>query len=870
MAALRHLLPGHVPFAAKSLTAVDHLPGSLELNLSIGLPLRNQEALTNLLEQLYEPSSPLYHQYLTPQEFRERFGPTEQDYQRLIGFIQANGLKVIREHSNRVVLDVSGAVSDIEAAFATKLKVYPHPKENRRFFAPEVEPSVEPGLSILDISGLDNYVLPHPASLHLRTPLGQAVPNAGSAPDGSYRGTDFRAAYAPGVVLSGTGQTVGLLEFDGYCASDVATYESGAGLPNVPLQNVLLNGVNGSAGANNAEVALDIEVIVSMAPGLTSVMVYEGTLANTMLNNMALDNRAKQLSSSWTFGINSTTENIFRQFGTQGQSMFQASGDDGAYSDTVPTPADDPNVTVVGGTTLSTSGPGGAWVSETTWNWSATGMGSSASGGGVSTVYAIPSYQKGIDMSSNQGSTRQRDLPDVAMTADNIWVVWNNGSKGAFGGTSASTPLWAGFMALVNQQSVANGHSTLGLLNPALYSVAKGSAYNSCFHDIITGNNTNTASPTKFNAVAGYDLCTGWGTPAGQPLINALAGGTALPPKFNTNPFTLPSANATQPYAGSISNLASDPNPADPLRFAKLSGPNWLGLGLDGTLSGTPSAADVGTNAFTVSVIESAGMSNNATMLIRVNGAPVFTANPFTAPYANAGQLYSGSISLSAMDPNPGNTLTFAKISGPDWLTIDVSGALTGTPSNADAGTNAFVVSATDSDGLSSSATLYITVKGVPVFLSNPFSTPAVSVGQTYSVSITNQAADPNPGAALTFAKLNGPSWLVVEPDGSLSGTPSATDVGTNTFSVIVTDSTGQASTAIMNVPVIQISPNLHVALQTNALVLNWTGGIPPFQLQVSTNFSGIWLNVGGLTTNRSVVVHPNGTSAVYRIVATQ
>jgi subtilase family serine protease len=522
----RHPLGGHVPEAVKSLVSVDSLPASARLDLSIGLPLRNLEGLTNLLEQLYDPASPLYHHYLTPQQFADQFGPDERDYQALIRFLESKRLTVTGTHSNRVVMEVSGAVSDIEAAFATRLRVYAHPRENRKFFAPEKEPSVELGVPILDISGLDNFVVPHPTSLHPAFASPPAAPNAGSASGGSYRGKDFRAAYLPGVALSGAGQVVGLLEFDGYYPGDITTYESAAGLPNVPLQNVLQSGFSGSPGNNNAEVALDIEVTIALAPGLSGVMIYEGDQPNTLLSRMASDNRAKQLSSSWTFGINATTENIFRELAAQGQSMFQASGDNGAYSGAVDTPADDPSVTVVGGTTLSTIGPAGAWLTETTWNWALSGMGTNASGGGVSTTYAIPSYQKGIDMSHNSGSTNMRNIPDVSMAADNIWVVWDNGSTGAFGGTSAAAPLWAAFMALVNQQAVANGNPTIGFANPALYAIGTGTNYSSCFHDITTGNNRNSGSPYKFTAVAGYDLCTGLGTPAGQPLINALAGGT--------------------------------------------------------------------------------------------------------------------------------------------------------------------------------------------------------------------------------------------------------------------------------------------------------------------------------------------------------
>src|SRR6185369_12158376 len=143
------------------------------------------------------------------------------------------------------------------------------------------------------------------------------------------------------------------------------------------------------------------------------------------------------------------------------------------------------------------------------------------------------------------------------------------------------------FMALVNQQAVANGKATMGFVNPALYAIAKGAKYASAFHDITTGNNTNLSSPTKFMAGAGYDLCTGWGTPAGQGLINALTGGTSLSPTFNANPLIEPTANVGRLYSGSISNQANNPNAGTPLSFARVSGPTWLSVGADGSLSGT-------------------------------------------------------------------------------------------------------------------------------------------------------------------------------------------------------------------------------------------------------------------------------------------
>jgi hypothetical protein len=339
-----------------------------------------------------------------------------------------------------------------------------------------------------------------------------------------YLGNDFRAAYVPGVTLNGAGQSVALFELDGYYPADITAYETAAHLPSVALTNVLVDGAGGSAGTANGEVALDIDMAISMAPGLSSVIIYEGPSGgattgniNDVLNLMATDNLAKQISSSWSWdsGPNTTTDQIFLQYAAQGQSFFSASGDSGAYTGTIWQPLDDPNITIVGGTALSTTGGGGTWVSETVWT---------GSGGGSSPNYAIPSWQQGINMTTNQGSTTRRNIPDVAMCATNIYLIADNGITYQSWGTSAAAPLWAGFIALVNQQAAANGLAPVGFLNPALYSLAQSTNYASCFHDIVTGSNVVSGSGGKFLAVTGLDLCTGWGTPAGSGLINALAG----------------------------------------------------------------------------------------------------------------------------------------------------------------------------------------------------------------------------------------------------------------------------------------------------------------------------------------------------------
>jgi subtilase family serine protease len=527
----RQFLHGHIPEAVSHLQPVGRLSATQHLSLAIGLPLRNEAALDHLLQQIYDPTSPDYRHYLTPEQFAEQFGPSKQDYQTLIAFAEKNGLTVTGTYPNHTLLDVSGSVADIEQVFHVTMRVYQHPKEARTFYAPDVEPSLDLAVPVLHISGLDNFIQSRPMSLHAipLDHLTRTVPALGSGPSGLYMGKDFRAAYAPGVSLNGTGQVVGLLELDGYYASDITAYETRAGLPNITLTNVLVDSFSGSPGGNNIEVALDIEMAIAMATNVSKVIVYEGPNPGNpvdILARMASDNLAKQISSSWLIGDDPNADVQYKNFSVQGQSFFQASGDNGAYYSGIAQWADDTNITLVGGTTLTNTGSGGAWSSESAWNWYITDPPyTNSTGGGINfNSIPIPSWQQGINMTTNKGSTTLRNVPDVALTADNIFVVADNGTNYLVGGTSAAAPLWAGFTALINQQAVATGHPTIGFINYAVYAIGKSTNYTADFHDITTGNNTNAISPNNYFAVPGYDLCTGWGTPTGTNLITALAG----------------------------------------------------------------------------------------------------------------------------------------------------------------------------------------------------------------------------------------------------------------------------------------------------------------------------------------------------------
>lgn len=510
-------LQRHVPAAVARLQPIGDLPGTNRLRLSISLPLRHQDALNSLLRDLYNPASASYRHFLKPREFADQFGPSEEDYQALIAFAQAHHLEILRTQSNRVLLDVAAWPADVRDAFHVNMKVYQHPCEARTFYAPDAEPSIDLDIPWLHISGLDNYSLPRPM---LRGDGGGRNPisQIGSGKNGTYLANDLRAAYVPGVTLDGAGQSLALVEFDTYYTNDILAYEGLAGLQPVPITNVLVDGFDQKPQGGNEEVAVDIEMAMAMAPGLAQILVYEDPYQpsgnNDILNQIATDDLANQISCSWFFAIDGATDQIFQQMAAQGQSFFNACGDFGAYAVDMAAKEADPFITQVGGTILSTSGPGGNWTGESAWQ---------SGSGGISTARPIPYWQQAVNMSSNQGSPVWRNVPDVAFPAATILVVYDNGVTNGQSGTSLAAPLWAAFTALANQQGAQNGQPPVGFLNPALYGIGQSSLYASCFHDIKSGNNTNDLSPNKFFAVKGYDLCTGWGTPAGQPLIDALA-----------------------------------------------------------------------------------------------------------------------------------------------------------------------------------------------------------------------------------------------------------------------------------------------------------------------------------------------------------
>jgi kumamolisin len=505
------------------------------MQLDVVLPLRDPAGLDAFLADLYSQIVPNYRPFLTPVEFTERFGPAQADYDAVVRYVQERGLAVVGGSRDGMEVQVKGPVSAIESAFHVNLLTYQHPTENRIFYGPDREPTVDLPFALWHISGLDNYSIPHPmyvkksdyAKAHAVAPeavVGHA--STGSGPSASFLGSDMRAAYYGGTALTGAGQNLGLFEYVGTDLADLTTYFKNAKQTNkVPIKLVSTDGTSVTCiyadGCDDTEQTLDMTQALGMAPGLASLVVYVGSLDTAIIGAMTTHKPLPTTigcSWGWTPADSTTLDPYFKKMAAQGQNFFVASGDDSTWTangNAEAWPADDAYIVSVGGTDLRTASAGGAWKSETAW---------SDSGGGFSPdKVAIPTWQKlaGVINSSNKGSTSYRNGPDVSANANFTFYVCADQSgctANEWGGTSFAAPMWAGYLALVNQQLVADGYKTIGFINPFLYAFGVSSSYDTDFHDIKSGKSG------KYSAVKGYDLVTGWGSPNGTGLINALAG----------------------------------------------------------------------------------------------------------------------------------------------------------------------------------------------------------------------------------------------------------------------------------------------------------------------------------------------------------
>ena len=523
------LMTRHVRDAVSSRQAqmIGRLPASQTLRFDVVLALRHEPELDNFLEDIYNPDSPNYRQFVSVEEFTKRFGPSQEDYDAVLNWAKANGLKLVGGSRDGMDVQLTGTVAAIEKALHVTMNTYQHPTDNRVFFAPDREPAVDLPFALWHVSGLDNYSLPHPMLQH-RDAVAQ--PNIkGSCPSNSYCASDMRAAYYGGTTLTGTGQTIGILELAGSDLADVKAYYKATKQKQPYTPTLISEGGYSTAclfskGCDDTEQTLDMTQAMGMAPGTKMLYMFVCGNGSSFSDTACFSGMSThtplsaQLSGSWSWqpADPGTDDPYFKKFAAQGQNFFTASGDSGSYpspSSPFYYPAEDAYVTAVGGTDLVTTAAGGAWSSETAWP---------DGGGGITQDgIPIPAWQKltGVVTSGNHGSKTLRNIPDVAAEANLDFFVCadQSGCGTGWGGTSFAAPMWAGYMALVNQQAVTKSGKPLGFINPLIYPIGVGKSYTTSFHDITSGSNG------KYKSGKAYDLVTGWGSPNGAGLINALA-----------------------------------------------------------------------------------------------------------------------------------------------------------------------------------------------------------------------------------------------------------------------------------------------------------------------------------------------------------
>lgn len=765
----RQTLARHLPAAVSNGQAkqLGQVPATQRMDLSLVLPVRNQAALSSFLKSLSDPSNSNYRHFLSVADFTDRFGPTPDDYQAAVAFAKSCGFNVKSQPDNRMTIPIRGTAEQVENAFSVKMRTYQHPTEGRVFYSADRAPSIPAGSRLTHIAGLNNYSQPQPM---LRQPLlnGQKPHLVqGSGPGGNYLGSDMRAAYYGETTLTGNGQSVALLQFGGYNIDDVVgdfdgkatasangsnfvlnyTPDASGATYTVAINNVPVDGQAVSAGQEDAEEALDIAQAISMAPGLNQVRVYIGSSDVDILNAIASENQASQVSISWSWIPDDpeVDDQFFEEMAAQGQTVFAASGDYGAYNISSPYfyPAEDAYVTAVGGTTLQTIGAGGAWQSESAW---------SDSGGGVSPdMIPMPWWQTGVATEANQASSVDRNIPDVAMEANYDNYSCNMGiCQGGWAGTSFAAPRWAGYMALLNQAELSAGYGPLGFLNPAIYAIGQGSGYSSTFHDIVSGNN-QYFNGTSFNATAGYDLVTGWGSPAQAELIGAL-----LPAQANG--FGLSSsAPAITVADGSSASINIIVNPVGAFMGVVEFGVSPLPDGITASFATNPSSTG---SALTVSIGAgvprgfyllvvtgtSNGQSASTGIMVHVN-APGFTfttSSPsvLTRPgFANSTEIsvadfggFGGNVNFSVGSPLPAGVTALLKAD-----TSNGTELVTFLPDSSAPLTQSIVSITGQSGSLSAARTVYLDIEQ-PEFDIN-ISPMVMSIAQGESVTMMLSAS---------------------------------------------------------------------------------------------------------------------------------
>ncbi len=495
------------PLVAKS-TQLGPVEASREIGVTLTLPLTDPDGAANFARHVSTPGDPLFRHYLTSQQFAERFGGNAADYAYLKSWASANGLRVTHESAARINLTVRGSVGQFERLFNTQLNTYRSP-DGQEFYSASVQPAVpsELGSRISGVIGLTESRMVTPmvkvAKRFGENPAPAAAllsPDTagGTGPGGTYKAADLRTVYnIPTFGNLNPTAVAAVFEQGGYHQSDVTKYLTYNGLPKITVTPVSVDGSPIAVSDPNVELeaVLDIDMIAGINPAISGVRVYIDSwdpFATALLDAITQvgdDNLAKVFSISYGDDENNQGNSALQaentaliQLAAEGITVTASSGDNGAYGHeslspyNVEDPASQPYVTGVGGTTLLT-GPHEYYIGETAWN--DLQLGGGATGGGVSAFWSIPDFQSIIPAggtswdTANGGSATYRNVPDISAVADPLTGVGIyskiNGGWVQVGGTSVSSPIWAGYLTIVNAGLNYLGLDNLGYFNPTLY-----------------------------------------------------------------------------------------------------------------------------------------------------------------------------------------------------------------------------------------------------------------------------------------------------------------------------------------------------------------------------------------------------------------
>ncbi len=563
-------LTGYVTPNIAAAPVIGPVPPSTVLTLDLAPVPQNPAGLAAFAQKVSDPKSSSYRQYLGIDSLNATYGPTGSDAQHLADFARASNLTVLGQSPLNIIVVVQGTVADLQPAFHVNLNYYSRP-DGSQFFALDREPSIDLATPMYRVVGLQNYFLnmPFGASAPTTCPLGGSNCFAGPSFDTSYLAP---SGPSPCSGLTGQRTTIALFELDKFNVQDIQQYAMNAGIPASVVNNNVIsvpptypNSWGGSNSKGVSEVTADIEIAMSVAPG-AQIWAFNypndpnGGAAETIaeFDQIALYVPGASnclptvtpcittLNSSWPGpGDPQVAAEYFQSFAGAGVSIFQASGDLGAYNanggGSLANPSNLPPVedlrwelanadagTLVGGTAFDFSPPMGMSAFEATWQGSGGGffvdgwgIYGNNEGFGPTQAILIPPYQAQVlnPLVNGQPSSVYRNAPDVSAVASGIYA-YIGGAQGFFTGTSGSAPIWAGISALANQQSATNGVHSIGNINRVIYDLAglPANFYSTIFNDITS----QAVGSTGFATTAGYDLATGLGSPTGSTSIHGV------------------------------------------------------------------------------------------------------------------------------------------------------------------------------------------------------------------------------------------------------------------------------------------------------------------------------------------------------------